>query len=140
MSGIDRRALDVVLAVLEIDKRDLAEMMGYRSGYVTNVLCGFTKASPSFRQAFGRAIAELIFPADEDGPRTYPAGPLVELVQRRAAEAPSKEQFYSDLGISRHGWNKRAVVTDELVDRVCCALGVHPSSVYGADYDIAAAS
>ena len=139
MSEIDRRALEVVLAVLGIDKRDLAELMGYRSGYVTNVLCGFAKASPSFRQAFGCAIAELILPP-EDRPEMYPAGPLADLVQRRAAEAPCKEQFYDDLGISRHGWNKRALVPEELVDRVCCTLGVHPSSVYGEDYDVEAAS
>ena len=137
MSGVDKRTLNVLLALLGIDKHELAERMGYRDGYVKNVLCGVAKASPSFRQAFGAAITELILPPEDDRPQVYPAGPLAELVHRRAAEAPCKEQFYNDLGISRHGWNKRAMVPEELVDRVCCALGVHPSSVYGADYEAA---
>lgn len=140
MNVIDRRALEVLLAVLDIDKRDLAELMGYRARYVNNVLGGFSKASPAFREAFGAAVAELILGPAPERSRTYPAGPLAELLQRRAAAAACKDEFFADLGIAKHGWNKRAVVTEELVDRICCALGVHPSSIYGAEYDVEAAS
>jgi hypothetical protein len=44
---VDRKALNVLLAVLDLEQRELAELMGYREGYVANVLNGFTKASAS---------------------------------------------------------------------------------------------
>lgn len=126
----DRRALNVLLAALEIEQRDLAEAMGYRSGYVANVLGGFTQASGAFKAAFGELVAELLLGPSRKGAETYPAGPLRELIERRAAEAGSRKQLFSALGLSSDGWNKRVSVTASLVDRVCCALGVHPTALY----------
>ncbi|MGH2755130.1 MAG: hypothetical protein ACRDLB_11940 [Actinomycetota bacterium] len=34
----DRKAVDVILAALGLEQRQLAETMGYRPGYVANVL------------------------------------------------------------------------------------------------------
>ena len=130
MSAVDRRAVDVILAVLGIEQRELAELMGYRDGYVANVMNGCTSASPAFRQAFGDALAELVLGPVGHPLLTLPAAPLVDLLKKRAAQAPSKRQFYADLGISPHGWNKREVVTELVVDRICSALGVHPSTLY----------
>jgi transcriptional regulator with XRE-family HTH domain len=132
---VDRRSLNVLLAALDLEQRELAELMGYRKGYVANVLNGCTKASASFRDALGAAVTELPLGSPERT-TTLPAAPLSDLIRKRAARAPCKEQFYEDLGISPHGWNKREVVSEALVDRVCCALGVHPSSLYGHDYDV----
>ena len=130
MNRVDRRAVDVILAVLGIEQRELAELMGYRHGYVANVMNDCTKASPAFRQAFGDALAELVLGPVGHPLLTLPAAPLVDLLKKRAAQAPSKRQFYADLGISPHGWNKREVVTELVVDRICSALGVHPSALY----------
>lgn len=134
--SIDRRAVNVLLAVLRIGQRDLAERMGYRTGYVVNVLNGCADASPAFRIAFADAIADLLLGTNGRSKERYPARPLAELIRRRAEEASRKHQFYADLGISPHGWNKRDTVSSSLVDRICCALGVHPSSIYGRDYDL----
>jgi hypothetical protein len=82
----------------------------------------------------------LIFGDNGRRPELYLAEPLRGLIRQRAAESASKERFYAELGLSPHGWNKREVVTGALVDRICCALGVHPSSIYGRDYDIEEAS
>ena len=130
MNRVDRRAVDVILAVLGIEQRELAELMGYRDGYVANVMNGCTNASPAFRQAFGDALAELVLGPVGHPLLTLPAAPLANLLKKRAAQAPSKKQFYADLGISPHGWNKREVVTELVVDRICSALGVHPSALY----------
>lgn len=135
MNRVDRRAVDVILAVLGIEQRELAELMGYRDGYVANVMNGCTKASPAFRQAFGDALAELVLGPVGHPLLTLPAAPLVDLLKKRAAQAPSKRQFYADLGISPHGWNKREVVTELVVDRICSALGVHPSAIYNEIWD-----
>lgn len=140
MKTVDRTAVNVILAVLSLEQRELAELMGYRDGYVANVLNGCTKASLNFREAFGRALAELVLGPAGHPLQTLPAGPLVELLKARAAQAPSKKQFYADLGISAHGWNKRELVTEALVDRICCELGVHPSALYGQHYDVEEAS
>lgn len=126
----DRRALNVLLAVLDLEQRDVAEAMGYRPGYVTNVFNGFTKPSATFKAIFGELLAELLLGPSNGTSDSYPAGPLKELLERRAAGASSKTQFYADLGLSPNGWNKREVVSGSLVDRVCCALGVHPSALY----------
>jgi cyanate lyase len=134
--AVDRRALNVLLAALGIEQRELAERMGYREGYVANVLNGCTKASASFREAFGAAVAELLLGSVEHATMTLAATPLVELIRNRAAQAPCKAQFYEDLGITPHGWNKRKGVSEALVDRVCCALGVHLSALYGYGYDV----
>lgn len=132
----DRRGINVLLAALDIEQRELAARMGYRDGYVSNVFNGFAEPSNAFKEAFGDVVADLLLgPARRDG-KTLPAAPLVEFLERRAQAASSRPQFYADLGVSPHGWNKRQVVTVALVDRVCCALGVHPSYVYGRDYDV----
>jgi hypothetical protein len=128
--SVDRRAVGVILAVLGIEQRALAELMGYRKGYVANVMNGCTEASPAFKQAFGDALAELVLGPVGHPLETLPAAPLAELLKKRAAEAPCKSQFYSDLGISPRGWNKREVVTELVVDTICTALGVHPSALY----------
>ena len=127
---VDRKAVDVILAVVGIEQRELADLMGYRKGYVTNVMNGLAKASPAFREAFGSAIAELVLGPVGHPLQTLPAEPLRELIKRRAEQAPCKSQFYSDLGINPQGWNKRQVVTELVVDKICCALGVHPSAIY----------
>lgn len=129
-SGVDRKAADVILAVVGLEKRELADLMGYRKGYVTNVMNGLTKASPAFKEAFGNAIAELVLGPSGPPLQTLPAAPLKELIKKRAEQAPCESQFYSDLGINPQGWNKRQVVTEVVVDKICCALGVHPSAIY----------
>ena len=131
--SIDRRAINVLLAALEIEQRDLAEAMGYRPGYVANVLNGLTPVSNAFRGAFGQALANLLLGPEEPGPRRYPAGPLAEMLRRRAEQVARKTDLYADLGVSPHSLANRELLPEELVDRVCCALGVHPTSVYGAD-------
>jgi hypothetical protein len=35
--SVDRRGINVLLAALDVDQRELAERMGYRPGYVANV-------------------------------------------------------------------------------------------------------
>jgi transcriptional regulator with XRE-family HTH domain len=135
----NRTAINIILAVLDIDQREFADRMGYRPGYVANVFNGFTEPSAAFKQAFGELLADLLLGPSRKSTR-LPAKPLAELIQRRASAAPSKSQFFDDLGLSPQGWNKRQYVTESLVDRICCALGVHPSSVYGSDYEIEEAS
>ncbi|MFN2489135.1 MAG: hypothetical protein ABR529_05265 [Actinomycetota bacterium] len=130
MVMVDRRALNVVVAVLGIEQRELAERMGYRPGYVANVLNGCTPASDAFRWALGEALAELLLGSSRKAASGFPAQPLSELIERRAAGAASRRQFYADLELSCHGWNKRQELSADLIDRVCCALGVHPSSLY----------
>jgi hypothetical protein len=132
VNAVDRKAVNVLLAVLGIEQRELAELMGYRDGYVANVLNGCTKASVAFREAFGVAIAELVLGPAGHRLHSLPATPLADLLTKRASQAPCKAQFYADLGLSPRGWNKRKSVPEVLVDSVCCALGVHPSSLYGA--------
>jgi PAS domain-containing protein len=137
----DRKTLNVLLAALALEQRELAERMGYDPGYLVNVTNGFTTASPSFRRAFGETIAALIFgPWHPTMRQSYPPEPLVELVKRRAAEMPSKRDFYRDLGTSPQALKGRKSLDGLLVDRICCALGVHPSSVYGRDFEIGEAS
>jgi hypothetical protein len=133
--AVDRRALNVLLAVMEIEQRELAELMGHSEGYVANALNGCTKALSPFREAFGAALAELLLGSVGHPMMTLPASPLTELIRKRAAQAPCKAQFYEDLGLTPHGWNKREVVSEALVDRICCVLGVHPSALYGQNYD-----
>jgi hypothetical protein len=41
---LDRRAMKILLAALDLEKQELAEHVGYDKGYVVNVLNGFTKA------------------------------------------------------------------------------------------------
>jgi hypothetical protein len=137
----DRKALNVLLALLELPQGRLAEHMGYDRGYVVNVLNGFTTASPGFRRAFGETVATLLLgPLEQSVRESYPPGPLVDLVQRAAGEAPSKRDFYRDLGTTLQALKNRKRLDGILVDRICCALGVHPSSLYGSDYGVGEAS
>lgn len=135
----NRTALNVVLAALDIEQRALAADMGYEPAYVANVFNNSAAPSDAFKVAFGAALADRLLGRSRTQSR-LPARPLADYLARRAKEAWSREQFYADLGLSSHGWGKRRFVTEELVDRVCCNLGIHPSSIYGADYDIEEAS
>ena len=132
---VDRRALNVLLAVLDVDRRDLAERMGYERKYVVNVLNGFTPASPSFRRAFGDAITELLLGTREPRRSQLPAEPLVEFVRKRSETAERKCDFWTDLGLSPSGLHQRHHVSLEVVDRVCCKLGIHPTQIYGRAYE-----
>lgn len=134
--SVDRRSINVLLAALDIEQRQLAELMGYRPAYVTNVLNGQTPVSAAFRQAFGDAVAELLLGQPDPAPDRYPAQPLRDLVRRRAAAADSRTRFYEDLGISVHSLSNRDVLPGALVDRLCCALGVHPTSIYGPNGEV----
>ena len=141
MNQIDRKTINILLAALDIEQHELSEMMGYDKGYVSNVFNGFTEARPAFRRAFGETIGSLILGTFEPLSReTYPASPLVELIASRAAQAVSKREFYRELGTNASALKDRDTFDGLFVDRVCCALGVHPSSVYGDEYDIAEAS
>ncbi len=137
MSEVDRKTIKILLASVELEVRELAEQIGYDRGYVVNVLNGFTKASAGFRRAFGDTIASLVFGPYEETVKetTYPSEPLVALIEKRAADAPSKRDFYSDLGTSAQVIHSRKCFDGVFVDRICCALGVHPSSVYGLEYE-----
>lgn len=126
----DRKTLNILLAALELGQNELAEVMGYEQGYVSNVFNGFTEARPAFRRAFGETIGSLILGSYQ--PPTaerYPAAPLLSLVAKRAAQAPCKRNFYRDLGVNE-SIHKRDTLDAVLVDRVCCSLGIHPTSVY----------
>jgi transcriptional regulator with XRE-family HTH domain len=130
---VERKAIRILLAGLDIHQNQLAELMGYKRGYVINVLNGHASVSSEFRIAFGDTIARLLLgePCPKAG--LYPPGPLVELMQRRAAEALSVSEFYDELQIQPCDLNGRDVVSERVVDRVCCALGVHPSAIYGSN-------
>lgn len=64
-----------------------------------------------------------------------PAKPFIDYLERRAAQALSVADFYADLGLSRRGWSNRKFVSEELVDRVCCQLGIHISAIYRTDVE-----
>jgi hypothetical protein len=140
MSEIDRKTIKILLVSLDLELRALADHIGYDKRYVVNVLNGFTKASPSFRRAFGETIASLVLGPHESVRESYPPEPLVKLIESRAAEAPSKREFYRDLGTNAQAIRNRKRFDGVFVDRVCCALGVHPSSIYGRDYNVEEAS
>lgn len=135
MSDIDRRAVKVLLALCDIDRKELADRLGYERRYVNNVLCGSTRPSPAFCRAFGDAIAGLVFGERFRCGRMLPSAPLLELVRRRARYAPRKRDFYSDNGINMSYLSTREFLSDAVVDRICSSLGVHPSSLYGAAYE-----
>ena len=127
----DRRTLAILLATLDIEQNELAEMMGYDRGYVSNVFNGFTQARPSFRRAFGETIGSLILGTFQpETAESYPAGPLLELITSRAAQANNKREFYRELGTNLQALKNRKRFDGIFVDRVCCSLGVHPSAVY----------
>jgi len=140
-SGVDRKTIKVLLACLDLEVGELAEHMGYDEGSVVTVLNGFTEARPGFRRAFGETIGSLILGTFEpEMGEWYPAEPLAALIERRAEEAPSRREFFRDLGTSAQAVKSRKRFDGIFVDRICCALGVHPSSVYGRDYDVEEAS
>lgn len=141
MKKVDRRTINILLAALDVEQHELAEMMGYDRRYLSNVLNGFLEARPAFRRAFGETLATLMLGTFVSvGAERYPAAPLVDLIKKRAAQAVNKRDFYRDLGTSAEALKRRETLDGLFVDRVCCALGIHPSSVYGADYQIAEAS
>jgi hypothetical protein len=140
MSDIDRRAIRVILALCDMDLGDFAKCLGYDRGYVSNVLTGSTPPSPAFCRAFGDTIAGLVFGEHCRSGRMLPTGPLVELVRRRARYAPRKRDFYSDNGINMKYLSSRDLVSEIVVDRICSALGVHPSAIYGSERDAEEAS
>ena len=133
MSDVDRRAVKVILALCNMELKDFAECLGYERRYVSNVLTGQTRSSPAFCKAFGDTVAALIFGERCSAGRMLPAAPLLELVRRRARYAPGKRDFYSDNGINMNYLSSREFVSEVVVDRICSALGVHPSSLYGLD-------
>lgn len=141
MIAVDRKTINVLLACLGLEVNELAERMSYDRGYVSNVINGFTEARPAFRRAFGETIGSLVLGTYH--PRSverYPAAPLIELVRQRTVEAPRKRDFYRDLRISSECLRERETFDGIFVDRVCCALGVHPSAVYGTTYSVEEAS
>lgn len=130
MSSIDRRAIKVILALCDMEVKDFAECLGYERKYVSNVLTGQTRPSPAFCRAFGETVAELVFGERCSTGRMLPVAPLLDLVRRRARYAARKRDFYSDNGINVNYLSSREFVSEVLVDRICSALGVHPSSIY----------
>jgi len=133
MSEVDRRAVKVLLALCEMENRDFADCLGYDSGYVSNVLTGATRPSPAFCRAFGDTVAELVFGERCRRGGMLPAAPLAELVRRRARYAARKRDFYSDNGINMNYLSSHEYVSEVVVDRICSALGVHPSAIYGSE-------
>jgi hypothetical protein len=141
VSEVDTKTFRVLLACLDLEVNELADHMGYDARYVSNVVNGCTKASPAFRRAFGETIGTLVFGTYHPGkPERYPSAPLLELIQRRAADATSKRDFYRHVGVNAQSLKENGSVSGLVVDRICCALGVHPSAVYGDDYSLAEAS
>jgi hypothetical protein len=140
MSDIDRRAVRVILALGDMDLGEFAKRLGYDRGYVSNVLTGSTPPSPAFCRAFGDTIANLVFKDRWRSGRMLPAAPLIELVRRRARFASRKRDFYSDNGINMKYLCSRDLVSEVVVDRICSALGVHPSAIYGTEVDAEEAS
>lgn len=130
MNAIDRRAIRVILALCDMELSELAECLGYERGYVSNVLTGQTPPSPAFRRAFSDTVAQLVFGEGCGSGRMLPAAPLVDLVRRRARYAARKRDFYSDHGINLSYLTSHDRISEMLVDRICCSLGVHPSSLY----------
>jgi hypothetical protein len=135
VNEIDRRAVKVILAMCDMELAEFAQHFGYEPRYVSNVLTGATRPSPAFCRAFGDTVAELVFGERCRPGRMLPAGPVVELVRRRARYAPRKRDFYSDNGINVGYLSSREFLSEVVVDRICSALGVHPSSLYGDDHE-----
>lgn len=132
MSEVDRKTIKVLLAAPQIEQHELADRMGYDPAYVSNVFGGFGEARLAFRRAFGETIGSLVLGTfDPEAEESYPAAPLLELITARASEGPSRREFYRDLGASSQALKARRTFEGMFVDRICCALGVHPSTVYG---------
>jgi hypothetical protein len=139
--AVDRRTIKILLAALDLEVRELADVMGYKPRYVVNVLNGVCPASLAFRRALGDTIATFLLGTHE--PRTidvYPSAPLVDLIEKRAANAADQREFYEDIGTSAQALRKRKFFDGIFIDRVCCRLGVHPSALYGQNYGLGDAS
>ena len=134
----DRKAINVLLAALDLEQRELAERMGYDKGYVVNVFNGFTPPSDGFKKAFGEVVADLVLGTSRTDASRLPAAPLIEYLRKRANEAECRSQFYEDLGLTAQAWNRRKHVPEALLDRICCRLGIHPTEIYGTDYEVSA--
>jgi transcriptional regulator with XRE-family HTH domain len=135
--NVDRKTLNILLAALDIEQRELAERMGYDKGYVVNIFNGFTAPSDGFKRTFGEVVADLVLGSSRTDVSRLPAQPLIEYLRRRAQEAECRSQFYEDLGLTPQGWHRRKYVSESLLDRICCQLGIHPSEIYGDDYEVA---
>ena len=134
---VDRKSINILLAALEIEQRELAERMGYEPAYVVNVFNGFTAPSDGFKKAFGAVVADLVLGSSRTDVSRLPAAPLTEFLRKRADRAECRSQFYADLGLTAQAWNRRKFVTESQLDDICCQLGIHPSEIYGTDYEIA---
>ena len=134
---VARRSINVLLAALEIEQRELADRMGYDKGYVVNIFNGFTPPSDGFKKAFGEVIADLVLGSSRTDVSRLPAQPMIDYLSKRAAESECRSRFYADLGLTAQGWNRRKHVTAAQVDRICCRLGIHPTEIYGTDYEVA---
>lgn len=127
----DRRVLSILLAALDMNQREFAELLGYRPGHVSNVFNGCGQPSDAFKRAFGDLLADLILgKSQREQSCRLPAAPLTAYLRRRAEQAVCKSDFFADLGLSATGWATRKEVPAALVDRVCCELGIHPSEIY----------
>ena len=134
---VDRKALNILLATLDMEQHELAERMGYDKGYVVNIFNGFTPPSDGFKKTFGEVVADLVLGSSRTDVTRLPAQPMIEYLSRRAGESECRSRFYSDLGLTAQAWNRRKFVTAAQVDDICCRLGIHPSEIYGTDYEIA---
>ena len=137
----NRTALNVMLAALELEQGEVARLMGYDERYVSNVFNSFTPPSGAFKSEFGRVLADLLLGQTNGGKsRGLRAKPFADYIERRAMQALSVPDFYADLGLSRRGWSNRKFVSEDVVDRVCCQLGIHISAIYGPNSDVEEAS
>lgn len=136
--SVDRKALNILLAAFDIEQRELADRMGYDKGYVVNVFNGFTAPSEAFKDSFGEVVADLLLGSSRTECNRLPAAPLVEFLEQRAKHAGSRSEFYESLGLNCNGWNRRKYVSESLLDRICCHLGVHPTQIYGDKWEVTA--
>src|SRR5688572_3804626 len=104
--AVDRKTLNILLAALDLEQRELADRMGYDKSYLVNVLNGFSPPSDGFKAAFGEAIADLLLGDSRTEANRLPAQPLIDYLSKRAAESECRSQFYADLGLTPQGWNR----------------------------------
>jgi transcriptional regulator with XRE-family HTH domain len=135
---MDRKALNILLAALDLKQRQLADHMGYDKAYVVNVFNGFAPPSDAFKAAFGDAVADLVLGESRCEANRLPAQPLIDFLEQRAKCHGARSEFYESLGLKAQGWNRRKYVSESLLDRICCQLGIHPTQIYGTDYEVGA--
>ncbi len=73
----NRTALNVVLAVLNIEQREFAADMGYDPAYVANVFNNSTPPSDAFKSAFGAALADHLLGRSRTQNTRFRARPLL---------------------------------------------------------------